>query len=91
MAKIPTQIRIDEDVKKQATELFGDLGLDISSAVNIFLRQSVLRGGLPFEVIMPQYKPEVVEAMKEAKSISKDATVKGYTDIEETFRELDNE
>lgn len=89
MAKIPTQIRIDEDIKKQATELFGDLGLDISSAVNIFLRQSVLRGGLPFEVIMPQYKPEVVEAMKQAKSISKDTTVKGYTDIEEIFRELD--
>ncbi len=89
MAKIPTQIRIDEDIKKQATELFGDLGLDISSAVNIFLRQSVLRGGLPFEVIMPQYKPEVVEAMKEAKSISKDITMKGYTDIEEIFRELD--
>jgi len=89
MAKIPTQIRIDEDIKKQATELFGDLGLDISSAVNIFLRQSVLRGGLPFEVIMPQYKPEVVEAMKEAKCISKDITMKGYTDIEEIFRELD--
>lgn len=90
MATLPTQIRIDEEVKKQATELFGKLGLDISSAVNIFLRQSILQGGLPFEVKVPQYRPEVIEAMKEAKNISRDKTVKGYTDLEEMFRELDN-
>jgi len=90
MATLPTQIRIDEEVKKQATELFSKLGLDISSAVNIFLRQSILHGGLPFEVKVPQYRPEVIEAMKEAKNISKDTTVKGYTDLEEMFKELDN-
>jgi len=90
MATLPTQIRIDEEVKKQAIELFGKLGLDISSAVNIFLRQSILQGGLPFEVKVPQYRPEVIEAMKEAKNISKDTTVKGYTDLEEMFKELDN-
>lgn len=90
MATLPTQIRIDEEVKKQATELFGKLGLDISSAVNIFLRQSILQGGLPFEVKMPQYRPEVIEAMREARNISKDTTVKGYTDLGEMFKELDN-
>ena len=37
MATIPTQIRIDEHVKKEATELFGLLGLDMSSAINMFL------------------------------------------------------
>jgi DNA-damage-inducible protein J len=90
MAKTPTQIRIDEDIKKQAVALFSDLGLDISSAVNIFLRQVVLHGGLPFDVKMPQYKQEVIEAMNEAREISRDTTVKGYTDIEEIFRELDS-
>lgn len=44
MATIPTQIRIDEHVKKEATELFGLLGLDMSSAINMFLNQCVLRG-----------------------------------------------
>ena len=39
MATVPTQIRIDETVKAQATSLFNDLGMDMSSAVNIFLRQ----------------------------------------------------
>ncbi|MDD4754243.1 MAG: type II toxin-antitoxin system RelB/DinJ family antitoxin [Desulfitobacteriaceae bacterium] len=90
MAKTPTQIRIDEDIKRQAVALFSDLGLDISSAVNIFLRQVVLHGGLPFDVKMPQYKQEVIEAMNEAREISRDTTVKGYTDIEEIFRELDS-
>ena len=36
---VATQIRIDKEVKKEANELFDDLGLDMSSAVNIFLRQ----------------------------------------------------
>ena len=37
MATIPTQVRIDENLKKQATELFSQLGMDMSSAMNIFL------------------------------------------------------
>lgn len=53
MATVPTQIRIDETVKAQATSLFNDLGMDMSSAVNIFLRQCLLRGGLPFTVEVP--------------------------------------
>lgn len=90
MATIPTQIRVDEDLKKQAVELFGQLGLDMSSAMNIFLRQCVLRGGLPFSVELPQYKQEVIEAMEEARRISRDPNVKGYTDLKEMFKELDS-
>ncbi|MDD7680979.1 MAG: type II toxin-antitoxin system RelB/DinJ family antitoxin, partial [Stecheria intestinalis] len=39
MSTVPTQIRIDSSVKNQANELFNELGMDMSSAVNIFLRQ----------------------------------------------------
>ena len=88
MATIPTQVRIDENLKKQATDLFSQLGMDMSSAMNIFLKQCVLRGGLPFKVEVPQYRPEVIEAMEEAKRISEDSSVKGYTDMEEMFKEL---
>ncbi|MBO7695575.1 MAG: type II toxin-antitoxin system RelB/DinJ family antitoxin [Methanobrevibacter sp.] len=56
MAKTaPTQTRINADLKKQATELFEELGLDISSAVNLFLHQCVLHGGLPFTVEVPRF------------------------------------
>lgn len=89
MANVPTQVRIDEDLKKQAVELFNQLGIDMSSAMNIFLRQCVMRGGLPFAVEVPKYKKEVLDAMEEAKRISKDPNVKGYTDLNEMFEELD--
>lgn len=88
MATTPTQIRIDEELKKQAVELFGQLGIDMSSAVNMFLKQSVLRGGLPFSVELPQYKPEVIEAMEEAKRISRDPNTKTYTDVKQMFKEI---
>ena len=88
MATVQTQIRIDEDLKRQAADLFSQLGMDMSSAVNIFLRQAVLRGGLPFKVELPQLKPEVPEAMEEAKQISRDPNVKSYTNIREMFQEI---
>lgn len=49
------QIHIDPDIEKQANDLFNRLGLDMSSAVNAFLNQCILRGGLPFEVKLPNH------------------------------------
>jgi len=89
MATVPTQIRIDEELKKQAIELFGQLGTDISSATNMFLRQCVLRGGLPFNVELPNYKPEVVDAMEEAKRISRDPFTKKYTSLSEALEDME--
>lgn len=89
MATVPTQVRIDETLKKQANELFSQLGLDMSGAMNIFLRQCVLRGGLPFNIELPQYKPEVVEAMEEARRISKDSGEKRYNSFSEAMEDLD--
>lgn len=89
MATVPTQVRIDANLKKQATELFSQLGMDMSSAMNIFLKQCVLRGGLPFEVTIPQYKPEVLEAMEEAKKISSDPNTKRYATFSQAMEDID--
>lgn len=86
----PTQIRIEENTKKQAVELLEGLGLNLSDAVNMFLRQVILQNGIPFEVKYPELRPEVIEAMEEAKRISRDPSVKGYTDIDELFEELNS-
>ena len=91
MSTTPTQIRIDSDVKKQATTLFGNLGLDMSSAVNLFLHQCVLRGGLPFSVELPKYNQQVLDAMAEAKSISRDPDIRGYDSMEELKAALDSD
>ena len=89
MATVPTQIRIDEELKKQAMELFGQLGIDISSSTNMFLRQCVLRVCLPFNVELPKYKPEVIEAMEEAKKISRDPDTKKYNSFSEALKDME--
>ncbi|MBR4256510.1 MAG: type II toxin-antitoxin system RelB/DinJ family antitoxin [Clostridia bacterium] len=91
MATAPTQVRIDADVKAAATELFDSLGLDMSGAVNLFLHQCILRGGLPFAVEIPQYSKKTIDAMIEARRISKDPNVKGYTDMESLKAALEEE
>ena len=89
MATAPTQIRIDAEIKKKASDLFNDLGLDMSSAVNLFLHQCVLRGGLPFSVELPRYSQRTLDAMDEARRISHDPDVKGYTNMDDLRKALE--
>ena len=91
MATTPTQIRIDTDIKRDATALFSRLGLDMSGAVNLFLYQCVLRGGLPFAVEVPQYSKQTLDAMAEARRISRDPDIKGYTTMEELKAALESD
>lgn len=81
MSTVPTQIRIDSKVKEQVIAIFNDLGLDMSSAVNIFLHQVILRGGLPFVVDIPNYNQEVLEALEECRRNSGDNSVPGYDNM----------
>lgn len=83
MSTTPTQIRIDTEIKSQANTLFHELGLDMSSAVNIFLHQCVLRGGIPFSVEKPKYNQHTLEAMAEAKRISHNPNVKSYDNMDD--------
>lgn len=89
----PTQIRIEENTKKQAVELLEGLGLNLSDAVNIFLRQVILRKGIPFDVTYPEdvweFKPEVIEAMEEAKQINRDSNTKRYRCFSEALEDMD--
>ncbi len=89
MATTPTQIRINSEIKLQANELFKNLGLDMSEAVNLFLYQCVLRGGLPFNIELPKYNEETILAMAEAKLISSDPNIKGYSNMADLKRALE--
>ena len=44
-------IRMDEELKKQAEQLFADLGMNMTTAINVFIRQSVNYGGIPFQIV----------------------------------------
>ena len=91
MATSPTQIRIDAELKQQATELFSNLGLDMSGAVTLFLRQCILHDGLPFKVEMPKYSKQLLSAIDEAKEISRNPDVKSYTNMEDLKAALDED
>ena len=81
-------IRMDRDLKEQADALFQELGLNLSTAFQIFVRQSIREGGLPFEVRLDQPNKETMAAMLEAERIARDPSVKGYTDLDELFEDL---
>lgn len=81
-------IRMDTKLKAQAEELFSELGMNLSTAFNIFVRQSLREGGIPFEITLNQPNKETIAAMLEAQRIAKDPAVKGYTDIDELFEDL---
>lgn len=81
-------IRMDTKIKKQCEELYGDLGMNLTTAINVFLRQSLQVGGLPFEVRKNTPNRETILAMLEAERIAKDPSIPHYSDVEEALREL---
>lgn len=74
-------IRVDDDIKSQAQELFASLGMDMSTAMNIFLRQAIAFGGIPFTIRQPRYNAETEQAMTEARSGIN--LSRAYTSVEE--------
>lgn len=66
MAKVSTSISLDAEVKAKAQELFADFGLDLSTAINIFLRQSIRENCIPFSIQREIPNTDTIAAMKEA-------------------------
>ncbi|MBR4370323.1 MAG: type II toxin-antitoxin system RelB/DinJ family antitoxin [Victivallales bacterium] len=80
-------IRIDIDKKKEAEELFRNLGLSLTTAFNIFITQSLRVRGIPFAITEEIPNAETLEAIKEARRIARDPNVKGY-DVEEALKKI---
>ena len=81
-------VRMDRDIKKQCEAMYGELGIDLTTAINVFLRQSLRVGGFPFDVRLEQPNKETMAAMLEAEHIARDPSVKRYSDVEEALRAL---
>lgn len=81
-------IRMDSELKAQADTLFSEFGMNITTAFNIFVRQSLREGRIPFEISINQPNKETIAAMLEAERIAKDPSVKGYDDLNELFADL---
>lgn len=81
-------VRMDSDIKKQCEKLYGELGMNLTTAINVFLRQSLRVGGFPFDVKLEQPNRETIAAMLEAERIAHDPNVRHYSNVEEALREL---
>ena len=90
MAKTATiNIRIEPEIKADVEKLFSSFGITVSDAVNIFLRKSLMEGGLPFDVKQPRYNAETEAAMQEARNIAAGKiTAKRYANAKELFEDL---
>lgn len=80
-------VRIDKDIKSQCETIYGELGISLTTAINVFLRQSLRAGGFPFDVRLDRPNQETIAAMMEAERIAHDANVKKYSDVEEALSE----
>ena len=77
-------IQIDSETKREATKILNELGLSMSTAINLFLRQVIKRDGLPFEVVNSKPSKELLLALKEAEDIINNPDkYKSYKSIEE--------
>ncbi len=81
-------VRMDVDLKKQCENLYGELGINLTTAINVFLRQSLRVGGFPFDVRLDQPNKETILAMLESEKLLNDTNVKRYSDVEEALKEL---
>lgn len=69
MAKVSTNISIDSETKAKAQVMLAELGMDLSTAVNIFLKQMLYEGGIPFSITREIPNKITLEAMKEAQEM----------------------
>lgn len=85
-------MRINNQKKKDLEYLFSRLGMSLPEAVNIFFDNSLLVGGLPFDVRLPRFNKETEDAIAEARDImSGKVEAKSYGSAQELFDELDQE
>ena len=89
MAKVNTNISLDGNLKKQAVELFATFGLDLSTAITLFLQQSVREQRIPFMIRKEVPNPNTIAALEELEEMKKDKEkYKRYASMEEMLKDI---
>lgn len=87
MANTSMNIRMDSELKKQAEALFSEIGMNMTTAINIFLKQSVRENGIPFELRVNTPNKLTVEAIQEGEQIIKEGKAR-FNTADEMFADL---
>ena len=81
-------IRTDSNLKKKADALYNKLGLTMSTAINMFLIESVRTNSLPLSLKLDEPNEETIKAIEEGKKIIKNKKIKGYNNIKDLRKAL---
>ena len=80
-------IRVNDEVKKEAETIFKALALNMSVAMNLFLKKCINENGIPFDLKLPNN--ETIEALEETnKILNGDIERKSYKNADELFEDL---
>ncbi len=89
MAKVSTNISLDADLKRAGQELYADLGMDLSTAVTIFIKQSLRTQGIPFPITRENPNAETVAALNEYVEMKQNPEkYKRYSSFKEAMNEV---
>lgn len=91
MGTTTINIRLNDEDKKIFNEICNELGLNMSTAFNMFVKSMIRAGGLPFEATIKKPNLETLIALEEAKRIAKDPNIKAYNTVEEVMKALEEE
>ena len=89
MAATNLNIRTEKEVKDRAERIFSELGLNMTSAINIFLRTTIRENGIPFALKLDVPNEATAAAIEEGRRIAADPGVRGYNNIDELRAALD--
>ena len=81
MATTLVQVRVDEDLKNQATSVYDALGMDLSTAVRIFLKRSVMMNGVPFSMTLSNGETKAEKAAKALRDLRLEAQKNGTSEM----------
>ena len=84
-------IRTDKDIKEAAEQIFNELGISMTTAVNIFLRQAIRSNGIPFELKLNTPNDVTMAAIEEGRRIARDSEIRGYTSMKDLRSALEDE
>ena len=89
MPKVSTNISIDADTKKKAQILLSDFGMDLSTAVNVFLKQMVYEGTFPFAITRETPNAVTLAAMKEIEKMRRHPEkYASYKDVDQMMGDI---
>ena len=82
---------MDEDLKKQADELFADLGMNMTTAIVTFIKQAVREQAIPFVISRNIPNEETIQAIKGVERLKKDPNRQTYSSFDELLKEVEGD